>query len=357
MKKTLIATGVLALSAGAAHAQTTVTMYGLVDTGVVYSHVQGQNSRMGIENGLYAPSRLGFRGNETINSDLAIDFQLENGFNPDTGTAGQSNRLFGREAWVGFTSKSFGSVRMGRTTNLGQRWGTWIASPFGLAYGFNADTTTFNFDDPEFGSGRSDNSIYYESPKFAGVTLAGGFSFNVNGPESAGAGNNTRTGDLGVRYENGPLTAFAEYLRTENYQAAYGRTNPQSIIAAASYDFKVVKVFGGYSRMRDVGNNAGSTYSSAALGSLFNTGWVNANRNDDNAYSIGVSAPVLGGTVMVGYQALTSQKINNYGVAFMYPLSKRTSLHAFYAGGSFRDFNTGNDHQRQQAGLGIDHKF
>ena len=354
MKKVSLLLYLGALLTGGVQAQSSVTLYGIVDTGLVYSKVDGFASRTGIENGIYAPSRFGIRGREQLNSDLAALFVLENGFNPDTGTQGNGGRLFGRDAYLGLQSKNLGAVRIGRTTNLGQRWAALIASPFGLSYGIGSVTTTFSFDDTEYGGGRVDNAIYYESPKLAGFTMAGGYSLNINGAEVPGSNNNTRLGDVAVRYEAGPVSAILHYMTTRTPGT---QRNPSTYLAAGSYDFGVIKAHVGYNRIKNALSNAGSAYSSTALGSLYDSGWVSTTRNDDNAYSIGVTVPVGNEAVMGGYQKLTSQKMDVYAIGYVYKLTKRTSFHAFAAFGSYRDFNANVDRDRKQFGLGLNHMF
>ena len=120
MKKTLLALAVLGASAGVASAQqSNVTVYGIVDAGVQYKNDGNPAGKtLSLESGQQNGSRLGFKGTEDLGGGLSAIFTLENGFNVDTGTLGQSTpttqRLFGRQAWVGLSSNSFGSVKLGR---------------------------------------------------------------------------------------------------------------------------------------------------------------------------------------------------------------------------------------------------
>ncbi|MCY1263869.1 Gram-negative porin [compost metagenome] len=105
---TLPAVGPLAcaLFIGSGHAQsaTSVTLYGLVDTGIEFLNHAGANgsgSQYRISSGNVTGSRWGIRGKEGLGNDLDAVFVLESGFNSDTGMSGQGGRLFGRQAYVG----------------------------------------------------------------------------------------------------------------------------------------------------------------------------------------------------------------------------------------------------------------
>lgn len=113
MKKTLLAAALLAGFAGVAQAETSVTLYGIIDTGLGYNKISGaQNeaangSRFGMINGVQNGSRWGLRGSEDLGDGLRAVFQLESGFNSGNGTSAQGGRLFGRQATVGLASDSW----------------------------------------------------------------------------------------------------------------------------------------------------------------------------------------------------------------------------------------------------------
>src|ERR1700730_16325238 len=114
MKKTLLALAVLGAFAGAASAQTNVTVYGIVDAGVQYKNDGNPAGKtLSLQSGIQNGSRLGFKGTEDLGGGLSAIFTFENGFNVDDGTLGQGNRLFGRQAWVGLNG-GFGTVKLGR---------------------------------------------------------------------------------------------------------------------------------------------------------------------------------------------------------------------------------------------------
>jgi len=106
VKKVSIAVAVsAALAASAAHAQSSVTLYGLVDAGITYTNNVGGSGRVALVSGNISGSRFGLRGSEDLGGGLKTIFVLENGFNVNNGTLGQGGRMFGRQAYVGLSSK------------------------------------------------------------------------------------------------------------------------------------------------------------------------------------------------------------------------------------------------------------
>ena len=122
MKKTLLASAALLIS-GAAMAQSSVTMYGVVDFGIGKSSVNG----LGLDNGkpgsltasqsFHTPTRIGVRGTEDLGNGLSAVFVLETGFNVDDGALGQGGLLFGRQSFVGLRN-SWGTFSFGRQYDL-----------------------------------------------------------------------------------------------------------------------------------------------------------------------------------------------------------------------------------------------
>ena len=119
MKKTLLAMAALAAACGV-QAQSNVTIYGVLDSGVEHLTNVGA-TRSGLTRmpglGVSVPSRLGFRGTEDLGGGLKAVFTLESGFGTDTGTLNQGGRFFGRQAFVGL-SGSWGAVTLGRQYSM-----------------------------------------------------------------------------------------------------------------------------------------------------------------------------------------------------------------------------------------------
>jgi len=114
MKKTLMVAALSGVFATAAHAQSSVTLYGLIDAGLTYTNNQNGSHNFKMTSGAVNGSRWGLRGSEDLGGGLKAIFTLENGFSIANGTLGQQGREFGRQAFVGLSSNQFGTVTLGR---------------------------------------------------------------------------------------------------------------------------------------------------------------------------------------------------------------------------------------------------
>ncbi len=225
MKSTALAiASVLALSAGAAQAQSSVTLFGLVDTGVEYINNVGPSSdrlfRMPTLAGSFA-SRWGMRGSEDLGGGLKANFHLESGFGADSGVPQQGNRIFGRQLFVGL-SGNWGALTMGRLYSQ-LLWTQLKTDPFmASVYGPGAFDT--------FLAGpRLDNAIAYNH-KVGG--LSGGLQYSLgrdnNGSatpacagEAAGDRSNCSAFSVNLFYE-GATWGVGGYVDDQNNAAGDG---------------------------------------------------------------------------------------------------------------------------------------
>lgn len=207
MKKIII-TPALALFASMAYAQSSVTLYGIIDEGLNYTNNAGGNAAYQLASGFVQGSRFGLKGSEDLGGDLKAVFQLENGFNASTGALGQGGRMFGRQAFVGLTSGGFGSVLIGRQYDavvdyLGPmtangNWGGQL-----ISHPYDNDNTDNSF--------RVNNTVKYISPDFSGFKFGGTYGFS-NDTNFA----NNRAYSFGAQYGNGPFLVSAAYLKANN---------------------------------------------------------------------------------------------------------------------------------------------
>jgi len=227
MKKTLLAAALLAGFAGAASAQSSVTLYGVLDGGLRYSSVSLSNgtglTNFGGAYGVQSGNRFGMKGVESLGNGNDAVFQIESGFTLGTGT-GDASRLFNRASWVGLQNKAWGDVRLGRMTNLTSDWMVGGVDPFAagfaqlnMGHAFTSGNTV-----------RMDNVLMYRTPVMSGFQAGLGYSFatglTTNGGTTAGSfstSSNTRAITAGVKYANGPFGAAATY---EKAYAAEGST-------------------------------------------------------------------------------------------------------------------------------------
>ncbi|WP_109482807.1 porin [Paraburkholderia sp. C35] len=209
MKKFVLSALSLALfgTAGAAHAQNSVTLYGLLDTGLTYSSNSGGHSNVQQASGILNGNRWGLRGAEDLGGGLKAIFTLESGFNLSNGNMGQNSRLFGRQAFVGLASNQYGSVTLGRQyDNLVDNLGP--LSLNGTQYGGTLASHPYDNDNLN-NSFRVSNSVKYQSVNYAGFQAGAMYGFSN---EADGFSDN-RAYSLGASYTFAGLKVAAAYLQ------------------------------------------------------------------------------------------------------------------------------------------------
>lgn len=300
MKKTLIALAAVAAT-GAAFAQSSVTLFGIVDLNVRNVKQGGESLTSMSQDGI-ASSRLGFRGVEDLGGGMKAGFWLEGGLNPDTGTP--TGLMFQRRSTVSLMG-NFGEVRLGRDYTP-TFWNHTVYDPFGTN-GVGSSLNTFT----PLGSGtstlvRANNSIGYFLPNF------GGFSGQVMVSVKETKADNTPNEYAGLRltYAAGPLSvavATGKEGATEGFSESFKRTN-----IGASYDFGVVKPMAQYTLAK---------FGSAEVKHLV----------------VGVVAPVGPGNIKAAYTrsdynpAAGNGDANQIAVGYDYNLSKRTAVYGTYS--------------------------
>jgi len=377
MKKSLLVAALIAGFAGAAQAETSVTLYGLVDSGIGYQQVKGSNAsgdykatRTGILNGGQSGNRWGLKGTEDLGEGLKAVFVLESGFDINSGKSGQSSRLFGRQATIGLASDAWGQVDFGRQTNIASKYFSSVATPFGNDFGISQTGTAFS----SSASLRYDNMIMYQTPNFAGFQFGVGYSFNADGNQqfkvSGGDEPNTRAWTTGLRYSNGPLAAALTYdqFKSPEGNGLNDGVNVREWNLGASYDFEVVKVYAGFGQTRN-----GWFQSVSALGDgapswgKFSTLQANDGLKV-NSYALGVSAPVgANGQVLAGWTMADPRNNGNrngnadlssqhsFSLGYTYNLSKRTNVYAL--GSYVKNVAFQDDLKSTFVGVGLRHKF
>jgi len=227
MKKVLLVSAVASMFCATAHAQSSVTLYGIIDEGVQFNsnakntvggtNVGGRQVTLDSASGLNG-SRWGLRGAEDLGDGLTAIFTLESGVNLNTGAFGQGSTPFGRQAFVGLSSKRYGTVTLGRQYDSIV---TYVQPVTTIAY--VAGTSLFahpgDLDNTD-NSLRTNNTIKYASPSFSGLTFGaevslGGQAGNVTGSSGYSAG---------AAYANGPITLGAAYNYFKNPTGTAGST-------------------------------------------------------------------------------------------------------------------------------------
>lgn len=322
----LVTLGVLT---GPSFAQTSLTIYGIVDAGVVYERGSAAGNVTKLTSGVQSGSRLGFKGIEDLGGGLSAKFTLESGFGTDTGTLGQGGLLFGRQAWVG----------------LGSRWGDLT---FGRQY--SPHFAALDEVDP-FGTGlagsstnliptvtRMNNTVKLSTPQWSG--FVGELAYGLG--EVAGDNSANRQIGASVGYANGPLMLKLAHHTAEN---ALGTDNVRNTLLAGKFDF---------------GRAA------ASLGVGVDRG-LGAARNRD--YLLGVTVPVGAGSFLASFirrddRSPVNGDADQWAIGYTHALSKRTNLYtsfaridndpgAAYAVGNATEAGSGD----KAFNIGIRHKF
>lgn len=308
-----------------AHAQTAsnATIYGRINTTVESQKVTGLDRTTVLQNNA---SRWGIRGTEDLGGGMKALFQLESGFNSDTGGftnnfgQGTSPALFNRESFVGL-SGGFGTVRAGRITSP-----VYFASADYVSM-HNHDTGTssdalFNF----FATGvNNNNSITYKTPSFGGAdvevaySLAAGFlQINPNGFNELPGSNNQRNFQVAVNWVGGPLHLGGGYAQMKDRSGlpATPEVKDETTVIRALYEMGPITVGGYYERSKfDFGPGARRSRNNIRLSGM---------------YAMGASEFHLNVGIADDFSGLPSSGAKQATVAYNYNLSKRTKVYAFY---------------------------
>ncbi|MGF6446282.1 porin [Paraburkholderia youngii] len=229
MKKSLIVVAAAASFASVAHAQSSVTLYGLIDAGLTYTSNVAGSSKWAANSGGIDQSRFGLRGSEDLGGGLKAIFTLESGFNINNGQFANNKGMFNRQAFVGLSSAQFGTVTLGRQYDAAQDYlapltatGSWGGTYF--AHPFNNDNLNTN------GGLSVNNSIKYSSANYAGFTFGGTYGFS----NQAGGFANNRQYSLGAAYQWQGLHLGAAYAQQNNPNARTNLTGASDGVVANS---------------------------------------------------------------------------------------------------------------------------
>lgn len=323
------AVGLTALP-NAAHAQSSVTLYGIADVGVEYlNNTSTGGSLVREASGNLSGSRWGLKGVEDIGSGMKAIFVLESGFNINDGTSGQStkglganaattSRLFGRQAWVGLSYKGQ-QLTLGRQNAL--IYDLSVAfDPMGVSSRYSALSVDYAL------AARIDDSIKY-SGKFGPITAQAMYSTRYDtgyGAEVPGAPLTGRFFSGALTYSSGALSATAVYEQRNSNTLATNTSTERRAMTAASYNFGSVTAYAGYRYLRASNAFLPANPIAVTNGSQANTA---------NLYWAGAQylvLPALQLTAVGYYQDVHSASADAWLAVLSadYFLSKRTDLYA-----------------------------
>ncbi len=317
--------------------QSNVRLYGLVDMSLASTKAPGASSITGVESGKMTTSFWGMSGSEDLGNGLTANFRFEGFFRGDIGAQGRFNGdpLFSRAANVGLSSKSLGTISLGR--NSTQLFLATISfNAFGDSFGHSPSVLHYYAAPRNVLTGDSgwSDSIVYTSPTFSGLTLGAAITTSENvASQAASTGRNK---SLAARYSQGPLAASLVWQDVRKNGSTSTATasvdDVETVQVGLAYDFGVARVFFQYG---DV-DNASSGISNDIIG-------------------LGVRVPLGAGALIAQYgenDASRGADRDTFSVGYLHNLSKRTELYAVGTHDSVDGLSNG-----RYVSLGIRHRF
>ncbi|MCA1323213.1 porin [Herbaspirillum sp. alder98] len=366
MKKGVMAFAVLSAFAGLAQAQSSVVIYGIIDSAVVYNTkvatgtARNTGSLAALNSGGLQASRIGFRGKEDLGGGLFAEFGLENGFSTDNGAALQSGALFGRRSIVGLSGKSFGVLHLGRRKDFTDE----IAGAYSSITPYSGFITAVHANNLDrIGGNRANNMIYYSTPTWSGFRANVSYGFgeaadSISTGQSFGFGANYDQGAFGIGFgywqsklgsattassDQGAGSGAGCSTTLASNAGKAGSTCIKTWILGSHYDFGMVTVRGTYSEVKQPLLNTGSgaapnfntAFTATAGTSAFTAGGVNNKKAQilDIGADIQLTPALLLTTSAIQSRydfigASTKGKLTAFLAGLQYSLSKRTTLYS-----------------------------
>ncbi|MEC5408599.1 porin [Paraburkholderia sp. MPAMCS5] len=299
--------------ATAAHAQSSVTLYGIIDGGISYitnaAHVDGKNrSAIQMLSGGQAADRFGFKGVEDLGGGYKAIFTLESGFSVANGTLQQGGRLFGRQAFVGIQSP-YGTLTLGRQKTVLYDY-FYPLDPLSY-YSWSLATQDTQF------ANRADNSAKYFvnlGPFTVDALFSTGYDATiVNGSQVPGEFRVGQEASLGTSFATGSFLVAVAYDMRRGTSVETQSNKEQRLAVGASYQVaNGLKLFAGYKWFNS------SVPATAARSDMYFGGMQ---------YRF---TPAFSLAAATYYTDITTagQHPIDFGVNAAYSLSKRTSLYA-----------------------------
>ncbi|WP_250515487.1 porin [Caballeronia sp. INDeC2] len=370
-------------AASGAHAQSSVTLYGIIDEAFQYTTNQAGGHTYALASGTLSASRFGFKGREDLGGGYATIFQLENGYNSNNGKLGQNGRLFGRQAWVGIASP-YGNLMFGRQYDFE----TDFIGPFESGYAWSGGPGTQPGDNNNFNASfRLNNAAKFVSTSFYGLKFGAVYSFG--GTPGSISNNSTYGGALS--YTAGAFSIAGSYSHIDrpntsvydgtptttgvtvsglSYSGFVSARTLQIAAVGASYVIGNSTIGGTFSNVsfKELGSGAGPNPQGYAGTAVLNTFELN--------YLLRISPALTAGTAFIytransvnGQSGAIYRQVN---LGTTYSLSKRTDVYLWAYGQNASGtnsvgapavaqlaFNTASSTDKQLAVVaGIRHRF
>jgi predicted porin len=329
--------------------QSSVTLYGIIDNGFSYASSQtslgstsGGRSSIKMASGIWNGSRFGLKGVEDIGGGLQTVFQIENGYSSTTGALATNGLIFNRLAFVGVSSKTFGSLTAGRQYPSYYQ----LFQPFGPTFWSTGSIAAHPGDVDGLDSlYRANNTLLYMSPSLAGLKFSGSYSLGgVPGSTNRGA-----TWSLATQYLQGSIGVGAAFSRINNSTLGGGPFGIDSTTSNGGAQAGVSALTNGYQTAQSqqrfgvgasyVFNDAfdiRATYTNVqyipGIGSsfhdraIFNIGGINLHFKPSVAWDLFIAYSYTAATTANGIA--NAARYGQVSLSQYYALSKRTGLYA-----------------------------
>jgi predicted porin len=350
MKKQVVVCAVSGIVLSSAHAQSSVTLYGVADAGLAFTSNAAGAHQYAMAGGTNGANRWGLTGTEDLGGGLRALFTIEGGYLIGTGKMGINGTEFGRQSFVGLAS-NYGTLTLGRQYSATymavgpmSAGGNWAA--IGAGYGTHPGDVD-NLDS----SNRIANAIKYQSPSYQGLQITALYSLGG----VAGDFTKNEVIDFGTTYTNGAVSLAAGYLLAKNpnfsfwgnkandstvgvnivspVNSGYATAGSQQIIGAAgkySVGGATVGVVYTNTQFRNLGSVAvqgvNTTEAHYTGSAVFNTGELNFKYQLTPALVLGLAYSYMKNS---GAGDLGSARYQQVDMGGIYSLSKATALYAF----------------------------
>ncbi|QGZ56589.1 porin [Paraburkholderia acidiphila] len=352
MKRVALSTLSLALlaAAGTAHAQSSVTLYGVIDESIQWANnvgtTAGNKNQFALFGGNISGNRFGLKGTEDLGGGLKAIFQLENGFDINTGKLGQGGLMFGRQAFVGLTHDQYGTITLGRQYDPLVD----MVQPLTGDNYFGSTFATPGDVDNNDNSSRTNSGIKYVSPVLQGFQFEGMYALGG----VAGATGSGQSWGAAATYGVGSFNVAAGYFRMDNASSLASRTTTSDGVSTVGWASGATsgamfdsQINNAYASAKSVGTAAiaaqyvagpftfGARYSNVQLRADGYSDFQSTQRYNVAAGFFGYQlnpALLLGlGYTWTHGSGDTSNTYNQISLGADYNLSKRTDLYAVAA--------------------------
>lgn len=335
MKKFITPALGCALLAPVAYAQSSTTLYGIVDTGVSYTSNVGGKSLVAMTAGNLQGNRWGLMGTEQLGNGLSAIFKVESGFSSTTGALGQGGAMFGRQAWVGLSDKTYGALTLGRQYDPLVEYVAPVQG--GTSWGSLAAVHPGDYDNMA-NSYRLNNSVKYRYTSPSGIAFSVAYAFgNV-----AGSMSRNRIIAVGGGYKHGPVEFGVAYLNINDPNYSFYGNNPSSSTTASNITNVVFAGFASAKNEEIIATSGALTFGGSTVGLIYTN-----TRFNRLGYQTGIRNL---------YGKDSTAMLNNVEVNYRYQIGPAWTIGAAYdftygsslnghEGARYHQFNVGTDYK------------